>query len=432
MTTQGLFSERGRQIVLGLGLLSLLATALSVLFGQELKEPEGVLMDSYSDSAVGHRAWVETLQSLGFFVTRHRGADITAARAPMLFLESFPEHPAPSGASGAASPHLEEALIRRFEAGLISIVVLPKWNTQDGESGTLDEIAARHLLELAWKAGEPDGVQGSARSEPELHHRTPQDVAWEEEFEGLGRSFSVVTSALATLSLRGDGATLIGTRSRALVVERTLGSARLLVVSDADLVHSFNIHRGNHAALWVSLLRDALHTDTVVVDETFHGHLAPNSLSSALGRLPLLPATLHFLLLVILVVVAGARRFGPPVPLPPVYGRGPKEIIRVTAQVFALGRPVAHLVHTYVERVLAELASHAGRKSGGAASTLDDRAIDELAARRRIPPRAVHLRTQVAALLAHPKQAQREGLALARSALAFRQRFAVRSRKELE
>jgi hypothetical protein len=214
---------------------------------------------------------------------------------------------------------------------------------------------------------------------------------------------------------------VLAERDDALVVRALAhGPGKVLIVADPDILHSFNVQRGDHADLWLRLIRDYLASDTVVVDEVFHGHGELPSLAAALGRFPTVLLPLHALLLALLVVAAGLRRFGPPRALPHAFGRGPSEAIAAGASVLIAGLSSAELAQSYVARVLEDLGLRLGISEPG--DTALAMRIDALAARRGCRPRAAFL-NEWAQKLRSGRAGVRESLRLARAAWIFRRQL---------
>ena len=371
MTTDGdnvgsesLVGPRLRVVIVTVALLSVLGTFASLLFGEKLTRPRSSGRDSFSTSVVGHRAFHDTLRALGFFVVRHREGQFGAATAPLLFLE-----PPVGEVEVQGEPHdLYHALSLRVAQELTTVVVLPKWIPEPGAAGSrrVTSVAradVQDLLHVLWSDLDPEVDYRPGSLPVIVRHRLPKKEAHRSEFTGRIGTFEIEAPWLQTFRVRDTDSVeiMLGTADAAMIIERSLpGNARLIVVADPDLLHSYNIQRSDHAALWVHLLRDELGTDTVVIDEVLHGFGQRLSLGSALGSFPLVLLPLHALLLALLCALAGMVRFGPPRRPAPAYGRGPREVIQVAAAVFAAGRPASRLASAYVHRVLDDAAAEVG------------------------------------------------------------------------
>ena len=99
--SDGAFTRRGAAILAGVAAASLAAAGFLGAFGDALYEPPSAAPDSFSRSAVGHRAAVELLRALGWQVlaSRHRTADRAGEGAIVALLEPrvCPEYVAREG-----------------------------------------------------------------------------------------------------------------------------------------------------------------------------------------------------------------------------------------------------------------------------------------------------------------------------------------------
>lgn len=385
-------------LVLG---ISTVATLVAILFQQRLSAPLPGARDSYGEAPTGHRALLETLTALGMHVIRERRGDVERIETPILYLE-------PEGAEAIVDGQrieLGAALEARATAGLPSIVVLPKWTYAEG-TASLDPEASTVLEAVLPGSGlrfserEGDAMTGAPANGPLGAYEVA--IPYRQWIEG----------GSATVLLDVDG--------QPLVLERYDG---VLVVSDPDLVHNWNIHRADHARLMLDLIRHVGGEDTVVIDEVFHGHGERRSLASALAEPPAVWVTAQALLLLGLVVWMGSRRFGPARDLTPTV-HGPAESIAVSAFVLAEGRPLERLTESYVHALLAELAERLGVPPGK--SPREHAAhIDVVAARRGETVRASAL-LERAEILGRTRAARADAMNLAREAHAFRTRLLAR------
>ncbi len=331
--------------------ISVIATIVAILFGGKLAQPVPGMRDSYAHGPLGNRAFVETLEALGMHVLREREGDFKNVRAPLMFVEPTMTEAVVDGERVG----LGEAIDRRAEAGLASIVVLPKWRlaeTGGGMAATPDSAAEDVLKILVPGArlehsGEIDGRVLSASASGTMGSYTlalpwPQWIANSDGTEVL----------------------LANSEGHALVVRCDDG---VIVVSDPDLVHNWNLHRADNARVLVDVLGQLGASDTVALDEVFHGHGQRRSLASALGEYPTVLLTAHALFVLLLIVWIGSRRFGPPRDFVPL-GKGPQESIAVSAFVLSEGRPITTLVERYVYSLVADLAERLGLEPGRSAN----------------------------------------------------------------
>lgn len=332
------FGPRARALVwIAIG-ISTIAILVVILEGSKLEQPVPTAHDSFGGGPLGSRAFFETLDRLDLHVLRAREGRFDSVRAPLVFIE-------PDGTEAIVDGQrreLGDVLDEREQRGLVSIVVLPKWRW-DGDHAQPDEESAAEILD-AVIPGATLIHEGGVSGEPALLRASGSLGAFDVELPW------------AQLLVGVDP--LLSTENGVLVAQ----SGSCIVVSDPDLLHSWNLHRADHALLWRRLF-EHLGSDTVAIDEVFHGHGVERSLAAALGDVPAVYLTAHALFLLALVVWAGAVRFGRPRDADPPK-HGPAEAIAVSAFVLAEGRPIATLTESYVRELIADLAVRLGLPPG--------------------------------------------------------------------
>ncbi|MEM9068389.1 MAG: hypothetical protein AAGE52_07775 [Myxococcota bacterium] len=409
--TGDIFSPWVRRAVLTVVFVSGAAVVGTLLYGAKLVLPQAGSTDSYGGGPIGHRAFAEVMERLGMHVLQGRTDRYENGSAPLLFLE-----PAVEARIEGRLHRLADAVERRGEAANPTVVVLPKWDfavglVADGRvagvpKGRIDEVfdAALGIDDPGLQVAQSDDMQGYYR------------------LEGLLGEFAAEVPQLQTIAQIPVGATvLLESPFGAVVVESANGT---VVVSDPDLIHSFNFHRADHAALWVAIL-DRFGSDTIVIDETFHGHGKVLSLKEALGQFPTVLLVVHALLLLVLLFLLGSKRFGPPEESVG-YGHGPQEAIAVAASVLADGQPIGRLTYNYVVEVLQDLHRQLGLAD---TPTLLARAegIDTVAQQRGVPAVAVSLLNQANGL-GEGRRVHGEAWKIARAVHSFRMRLLNRNR----
>ena len=367
------FTERTRAVVVALATASLIATMVVLVFGRSLAPPPAQPRDSYGRGPLGHRAWVETMQALGVHVVRWTQPDYGSVSAPLFLIE--PDAASIETPDGRVVS-IADLCRERAAAGRLTVIVLPKWkigalgNVTPEQPWRLEELLAGtpfESVQMVWQPQVTSDRTVVATTSPRLGART-LELPWPQAVAG------------ATPLVTGPaGSFLVASPD-----ERTF------LVSDPDLLHNFDVQRGDHAALSYDFVTMLLHADTVVVDEVFHEHVETRSLAQLFARFPGVLALAHGALVVLVVLLYGRRRFGPPRVEPTAYGRGPREIIEVAAGVLAAGQSIDRLAPRYVEQVILDAHRRLGLTEG---KTLAQKAaaLDALLARRGLPPDAVRL-----------------------------------------
>jgi hypothetical protein len=367
------FTDRTRAIVIALASLSLVASIAVLVFGRDLAPPPAQPRDSYGRGPLGHRAWAETLQALGVHVVRWTRSSYEDVSAPLFIIE--PDH-ATYDAPDGRTVSIADLCTARSAAGRLTVLVLPKWhigalgNVAPDDAWRVREVLAGTPFEgaqLVWQSrltSDRDEITASSAVFGERHLEIP----WPQTVIG------------PTPLLSGPTGSFIAADP----------SGRTFLVSDPDLLHNFDVQRADHAAIAHEFVTEVLQTDTIVVDEVFHEHVETRSLAQIFSHFPGVLALLHGGLVVLVVLLYGRRRFGPPRVDPAPYGRGPREVIDVAAGVLASGQSVERLAPRYVEQVILDAHRRLGLAEGKSLAQ-KAAALDATLTRRGLLPDAVRL-----------------------------------------
>ena len=345
---EGGFSRRTLGWVIGIAVASFLAALLLSAFGEELGSWSTPDANTFSYSAIGHRALADLLTSLGLGVVSRqaRGTSGTGPRIPLVLAEPDLEggHPATIDRMVAAP-----AEARRTGAPLV--LVLPKWRGEPGAGspGWVGRVSLRSEEEVERvlrELREPvlDGLR--------VHRSGDLDAPLEcGDFE-MDVDYAQLlgpASALAPVVACGDGL-LVGHA-------RTPGGPEIFVIADPDVLNNQGLGRGDHAALVGQLFLQRLGARGVVFDETIHGFIRSRGLLAEAFRLPLLPAVLQAFVLLGIVLWAGMGRFGKPLPAPGGLAAGKDVLIDNTASLLGSGGHAADSLARYHRQTVRTLAA---------------------------------------------------------------------------
>lgn len=397
--------------------LALVALAtVVVLFATQRRvpaRPNGT--DTYSDGALGHEALRDVMSGLGVHVLVDRRGVYAFADAPVFFIE--PELRAVGSDGSSLEPvRLRNALARRAEQGLDSVLVLPKWGPGPRRGAPVSR-AYKPNVEEVLSTALPPGLVELRREDTDVPE-TAMLRAWTVPGEAGPRR--VVLLERQTLRVHdGRAEVLLGSRRSALVLRYrpAKGQGSIFVVSDPDLLHNFNHHRGEHAQIVLDLLA-AADSDTMVIDEVFHGHAFADTTASVLGSTSALVVVVHLFGLALLFLWAGGRRFGP-APRPATASAS-AALLGAAGQALAppTGPANPGLVGAYITLIVTDVAERLGVH---AKASLNERArlVDEMAQRRGIDGGALELLEDGR----HLPSSRRELLELSRRAHDLRQRL---------
>jgi hypothetical protein len=339
------FSRRATQLVVGLSVASFAVGVLASIFSGEIAEIPSAGADSFSPSAIGHKAFVETLKKLGTPVTvsRHASARKAGASAALLLLE-----PRVSFFEGVRDKDIKDA-VRDAKKVLL---VLPKWR------GEVNPLKPRHLADaqpimdgLVERVLDAAGVPGT------LVRPGPGSGGW---VNGLGVDPTLPSPQL----VRAAGLSPIVARAEGILLgEATIAGTRLFVLADPDVLETHGLGQGENALFAVRIVeRLARPGGPVVVDEVLHGFEEEPTVFKELFRFPLVLAVLSVLFALLLGLWAGMGRFGAPLPPPRTLEPGKRFLIDNTAELLRLGghssRTLQRYWQTSFQAVCQDLHAH--------------------------------------------------------------------------
>jgi len=290
-----IFSSRGSRFLIILAVGLVLLSVILALYGQKNFDTMTNPLNSYHKGSLGHHAFTELMKRFKVHVNRiHQFKILARAQAPLFFIE-------PAVAISHRKYKLTEVIARRLKKGYDSIVVLPKWEL------VLDPISKVKLAKLRSTVQVKlilNKVLPSLKNRLELFRGNLKSntlVSSKEVFHSYGsieakipipqRIRLKMNNSLSSESIQLSPSVqvLLGTPDTAFVIRYTPNSearlvantkrASVIIVTDPDLLHNFNLQRGEHAVLWWTLARNILQTDTILIDEVFHNLLKTFSLT---------------------------------------------------------------------------------------------------------------------------------------------------------
>jgi hypothetical protein len=322
------------------GGLSLLSAVFWWLFGAEVAGVSSAGADSFSRSALGHHALVRLLRELDIPVVVSRfDSGHRAGEAAVLVL---------------AEPQLEEsgtrsgaALRRTVDAAGGALLVLPKWLGIEDPTrpGWITRTSLRpgaqvdQLLDL-FRVGNVRVVRPAVTTE------------WRTSELGAGPPELTAPQLLQGSAVTG----LVHCREGILFGRVETHWGALHVLSDPDVLANHGLGRGGNATLAVKMLGVARSGDqTVVIDETFHGHVQEPTVQGAAFSFPLLLATLQTLLTLAVLLWSGMGRFGAPAPAGVAIQPGKEFLIDNIASLLRYGGHSVDMLKRYLKAVQHEV-----------------------------------------------------------------------------
>jgi hypothetical protein len=309
-----------KNVAIGLGILTAVSFVTGLLFamlGGDVKDAHSRRTDTFSRSAVGHRALIDVLRAANVpvSVSRARTAQKAGSRTVLLLIE-------PQRDAGDPTADNMPALLRDSGAEDI-IVVLPKWepfgyHARQGWIRSVDPVPPDRIRSVLKAAHVECGVRDGDGQFTEAPFEAPTPTLdYPQVLEGV-------------TPIVGDG---VG----ALVGQTQAYGKRVWIISDPDVLNNAGLFQGENARFVLALLAHIVGDRALVIDETLHGFSIVEGVWPRLFEFPLVLTTLQVGLVLALLLWAGMRRFGPPAADVAELGRGRAALISNTARLLWYG-----------------------------------------------------------------------------------------------
>ncbi|HVY97900.1 MAG TPA: DUF4350 domain-containing protein [Dongiaceae bacterium] len=363
-------------IVIGLG--AFLAGTYLQVFDDGSGEPWTTDANSFSHSAIGHRAFVTTLRKLGIpvEVSRFRTLDRVGNGNLLLLIE-------PDAKAG-------EAILAELKDVPHALLVLPKW---EGETDFNKPIWIDRMELLP-----------ARRVEAVLHAALPgADLVREKDkldTDATRYGGKLIVNQPQYLNASDDIRTgsLLVARDGTLLAEHQANGNHLWILSDPDILSNAGLDDADNGVVAVAMIRSMLpRGGTVIIDETAHGFEQRPNLLRLLLHPPFIAVGLAGIAALLVLVWAGIARFGAPRPETVGLPAGKLTLVRNAAQLLRLGTTAANLTQSYRRMVLADAIAELHGPAG-----LDESAqaawLDRAAAHRGLTIRVKPLLKEMASL----------------------------------
>lgn len=411
MSERGPFSKRMLILIGAVAVGSLLLGIGLAVFGSKVSRAPISDANSFSESAVGHKAFVELLKKLKIpvVVSQYGSGKKAKDNAVLVLAEPRP---------------FKKDVARGFQLlrdASTSIVILPKWGSRPmpkrkrwiGQAGLLPvkdvQWVAHNILNIDAEVSRSDSIGGFTVNR-------------------LGSKAGSVHLNVPQLITSDDLEPVLATANGMLIGKmKDLVDKDVYVLSDPDLIATHGLGKADNAVLAVAMIEHVRQAEaTVIFDETIHGFLKKPSVWRALIEFPLVVASLQVLCTLLLLLWAGIGRFGSPQVPEPAIEPGKRFLIDNTAALLQFGGHTSHTLRRYYNSTVRDVARrlHAPElddagleawlervgSSKGVKTSLSDvrRDINSVIASKRVQPRSVVL---AANRLYHWKQEMLHGAA---------------------
>jgi hypothetical protein len=327
-------SRRGIVWMLMIGGVGLIGSLFLLVFGDTIGPPSTAKGSSYSDSAVGHEAFVNLLRAMDYRVFINRDPQAKHITERDLIIIAEPDIRL-FNAERLESLSREKARV---------LIVLPKWAVWPSSEhpGWIDRAELLPLESIQILADMV--IEGSTTTRSSVEtlslNRFPE---WSPT---LGDAQFVTSLDLRPIVSGADGNLMAYVESANL---------RVAVLSDPDLIANHGLHLGDNAHLALALVDVLLQPGgRIFIDETLHGFAVEPNIWRLMFEPPYLAATLLALVAMLLIVWHSARRFGAPLPPAPAFSSGKDALIENAARLLISGGHGAHVAERYGEATVIE------------------------------------------------------------------------------
>jgi Domain of unknown function (DUF4350) len=351
MTAAPVFAQRTILWLIAVGGLSFVCAIALIVFGEDLLPTSTVQANAYSESAIGHMAFVETLRALGVPVLVSRSDSAVKAGPNDLLVVAEPP----------AEQKDDEYLRGLLEADRV-LLVLPKWVASA-------DFKNRHWARQVYRlpSEQADDILHIVASRG-VTRIVQREIDWNRNPYGGEASLAqpqLMTADELTPIIDSNLGVLFGK------VDNSYG--RLWVLSDPDLISNEGLKRGDNAVIAVGMVQELLPKGgSIIVDEVIHGFRHDPSVWRALFEFPIIIITINALAAVAVLLWSATGRFGSPVPLEPPLKAGRTTLIGNAAGLLQFGGHTTEILGRYLAATFADVARrvHAPAQYAGAALDL--------------------------------------------------------------
>ena len=404
--------------------------------------------DSYSRSALGHRALLELLKesewrtSVSRYHSAHQDDAATIVSlapreiADHVFSDSQYEEESSKDEGRLKNKSLGMLFNRRLSEEQRLILALPKRKavtpTSDRE-GTAKRwikdhtmVSLNHATRVLKRAVYVASSLQEEENRGDFRVDRPQQLTGCQEMTRSGARRPIEIKLTNPQVIVGSGIRALVACDEGVLIGSfdEPKSASILLISDSDLVANFNLSR--HAeTLLDHFERFAPRERLLLIDETAHGHRRSFSISEALFTYPLYPFTLQVILVISCLIYFAMSRLTPPKPKVYHRAKGKRALIEGIAVLLQSRGYSASACRRYVEHSTAQVA-----RELKLSTALNERELikqlDQIAAQRKLSHklRISHIYTQ----LTHAEGLQKFRAERARLGVAM---LAYRWKKEM-
>ncbi len=386
-----IFSPRTVLILAAVAVFSMITSLLLVSFSNDQETYSTIRPNSFSISAIGHKAFVDSLklQDKPVVVSQYHTAGRLAYGSVLLLLEPDRNFSRPELLEGLLQEKsVMLALPKRF--GIQRDVTKMRWLSR---AGVLDHKIPEDIIKMIDPAAEiyrpydpkkPKEEKQKTESKSQNMDKGVAEIV-EKPLDWTINQYGLTPDLLNPQLIKSDLITPLLATDEGILVGKLVGNRNmLLIISDPDLLSNFGLGRGDNAKIIFEILSYLNYGNgTYFIDETTHGFNRNPDIVRLAFQYPFIIITAQLLLFVILLIWTTVQRFGTPRPPAIQMKPGKAVLIQNTVDLLGAGNHKPEILMRYVELTL-----HAMARKLNVPRNLNERAtilwLDEYGARRGV------------------------------------------------
>ncbi len=329
------FSRRAVVWLIAIGAAAFIAMSYFLIYGESIRPRQAAGANSYSRSAIGHKAFVDLLRhfDVPLLVSRYESAARAGGQSLLILAE--PQNPD------------QVAALANEPADGPLLLVLPKWH------GRPDRNRQGWLAEATLLQAKTVTAILAALVPDASISRPGQASNWTSSLFAVQPSLQapqLMHAPALRAILAADQGLLIGALQQ--------GDREIWILSDPDILSNHGLWQGDNAEIALDLVESLRGREgAVVIDETIHGFLQRPSLWRTLVEPPFVLVTLQALAALGILLWAGALRFGSPQAVGRPFEPGIATLIETGANLQGSAGQAKHNLRRYADATLSHLAS---------------------------------------------------------------------------
>lgn len=342
-----IFSPRLALILIAVVLVSMIGALFTASFKEEEAVSYTVGSNSFSSSAIGHKAFAESLKKEGMLslVSQYRTRSRLTPQTILMLLE-------PSFNSK------DPQKVKNMLAHSIVLVSLPKWwGRRDrlnrrwlARASLLRPKVPLNLLKMIDPAATIYRPHAPVKEDKKDNKEEPSAPPEKKPLKWTVNYFGFVPDLVNPQLIKSDKIIPLLATEEGILVGSVRGLKTTIVIADPDILSNFGLGRGQNPQL-VAAIMNLLYDEgtAVVIDETSHGFVRNPDIIRAAFNYPFIAITVQVIIFSCFLVWMTTQRFGAPRRVEEVLKPGKSVLIKNTVGLLEKGKHQPEILVRYIE-----------------------------------------------------------------------------------